>query len=483
MSELSLKRRRSGAISGSERITGVKNAQADVLLLKKKQHYDFLFKKKEQDIQTEEHRLENESKLLNLESKRNELEYKRRLYPDADLSNDEMTVNNLQKYLVRNAGKLNYTDKSLENKVRIRCSTDTVSPIVAEARTTITKKELMRAVEKNRKRMYNFLEKPISRQNKRHTQNEEIEAFEKVVEENTLPGYAGHLMPDKQRTTAKKTEPYKPTYLALPAVQETAPKKLVSSPRQTGTVKLVVPQKAREKQEFHKRLKDNPIIREAMETHQKDKVQSDLTKPSQSVAGVLSRMSKKKPPTKSQVQEEAEVVQNQVGEFCDRIEGLLWEFKEEQFRQGIKFVKDKDAAWNKFMETMKKRNRTNNEKEESDPEKPYLYLPDAPKTRRPTTSIHTEFSSLTEKQREIIMVENLKVDKERLVESAPTRKRGVPHHTIQRSFHHSPRAKLQRMLEKNKNILDSVAQASQDKQEPGATELIVATKQSQIAAL
>ena len=48
MSELSLKRRRSGAISGSERITGVKNAQADVLLLKKKLHFDGLFKKKEQ---------------------------------------------------------------------------------------------------------------------------------------------------------------------------------------------------------------------------------------------------------------------------------------------------------------------------------------------------------------------------------------------------------------------------------------------------
>ena len=48
MSELSLKRRRSGAISGSERITGVKNAQADVLLSKKKQHFDSLFKRKEQ---------------------------------------------------------------------------------------------------------------------------------------------------------------------------------------------------------------------------------------------------------------------------------------------------------------------------------------------------------------------------------------------------------------------------------------------------
>ena len=54
-----------------------------------------------QDIQLEEHQLENENKLLNLESKRNELEYKKRLYPAADHSNDEMTVKQLEKYLVR----------------------------------------------------------------------------------------------------------------------------------------------------------------------------------------------------------------------------------------------------------------------------------------------------------------------------------------------------------------------------------------------
>lgn len=53
-----------------------------------------------QDIQLEENRLENETKLLNLETKQHDLEYKRRLYPDADLSNEEMTVNSLQKYLV-----------------------------------------------------------------------------------------------------------------------------------------------------------------------------------------------------------------------------------------------------------------------------------------------------------------------------------------------------------------------------------------------
>lgn len=53
-----------------------------------------------QDIQMEEDKLRNETKLLNLENKRNELQYKRRLYPNADLSSDEMAVNNLEKYLV-----------------------------------------------------------------------------------------------------------------------------------------------------------------------------------------------------------------------------------------------------------------------------------------------------------------------------------------------------------------------------------------------
>ena len=60
---------------------------------------------------------------------------------------------------------------------------------------------------------------------------------------------------------------------------------------------------------------------------------------------------------------------------------------------------------------------------------------------------------------------------------------GVPHHTEERSHHHSPRAKLQRMLQKNKSILDAVVQASQEKQETGATELETLNKQAQIAAL
>jgi len=50
MAELSLQRRRSGAISGAERITGVKNAQADMLLNRKKHQYDVQLKKLEQVI-------------------------------------------------------------------------------------------------------------------------------------------------------------------------------------------------------------------------------------------------------------------------------------------------------------------------------------------------------------------------------------------------------------------------------------------------
>jgi len=42
-----------------------------------------------------------------------------------------------------------------------------------------------------------------------------------------------------------------------------------------------------------------------------------------------------------------ESIQNQVGDFCQRIETLIWNIKEEQFKQGIKFVKDKDSAWNR----------------------------------------------------------------------------------------------------------------------------------------
>lgn len=44
--------------------------------------------------------MEHEAKLLTLDNKTHDLEYKKRLYPQSDLSHEEMSVNKLQKYLV-----------------------------------------------------------------------------------------------------------------------------------------------------------------------------------------------------------------------------------------------------------------------------------------------------------------------------------------------------------------------------------------------
>ena len=55
-----------------------------------------------QNIALEEYRLDNEARLLSLDTKTHDLENKRRLYPQSDLSHEEMSVQNLQKYLVRN---------------------------------------------------------------------------------------------------------------------------------------------------------------------------------------------------------------------------------------------------------------------------------------------------------------------------------------------------------------------------------------------
>ena len=61
---------------------------------------------------------------------------------------------------------------------------------MAEARLTIVRREIIKAVEQNRKHMYSFLEKPVSRQDKKRLrQGTEIDAFdelEKVLEENTV---------------------------------------------------------------------------------------------------------------------------------------------------------------------------------------------------------------------------------------------------------------------------------------------------------
>ena len=71
------------------------------------------------------------------------------------------------------------------------------------------------------------------------------------------------------------------------------------------------------------------------------------------------------------------------------------------------------------MDTMKKRSRGGGEKQEDEPD----FVPQVSKTRRPTTSIHTEMTALSDKQRQQILMENLLINR-RIVESAPVRKRG-----------------------------------------------------------
>ena len=63
-------------------------------------------------------------------------------------------------------------------------------------------------------------------------------------------------------------------------------------------------------QELHARLKQNPLIKEALEAHEKEKHTLDPTKSRQSVAGVLSRMAKKKPPTRTEIQVTHHVLSN-----------------------------------------------------------------------------------------------------------------------------------------------------------------------------
>ena len=47
------------------------------------------------------------------------------------------------------------------------------------------------------------------------------------------------------------------------------------------------------------------------------------------------------------LQAELEQVQYQVGAFCERIEQLLWTYKEEEFQQSLKYDKDIDTQSNK----------------------------------------------------------------------------------------------------------------------------------------
>lgn len=50
-------------------------------------------------------------------------------------------------------------------------------------------------------------------------------------------------------------------------------------------------------------------------------------------------------------QEEVAKVQESVEEFNAKIEGLIWSYRQEEFEQGLKFVRDKDGEWNKYAST------------------------------------------------------------------------------------------------------------------------------------
>ena len=87
---------------------------------------------------------------------------------------------------------------------------------------------------------------------------------------------------------------------------------------------------------------------------------------------------------------------------------------------------------NRFMETMQKRNRTgntekadggdNDDEDDEGEDKPAVLLDK--RKQRPKTSALTDMPPLSDKQKEKILMKNLLLNKPRLVESAPARKRG-----------------------------------------------------------
>mgnify|MGYP001804105663 FL=1 len=46
-------------------------------------------------------------------------------------------------------------------------------------------------------------------------------------------------------------------------------------------------------------------------------------------------------------QEEVAQVNESVEEFNKKIDDIVWTNKQEEFEQGLKFIKDKDTEWNK----------------------------------------------------------------------------------------------------------------------------------------
>lgn len=118
-------------------------------------------------------------------------------------------------------------------------------------------------------------------------------------------------------------------------------------------------------------------MREAYEAHRRRQEEEANEQPSISPTQILARIAKMKPLTLNDLQvpslmpfhsdnilshktsaneyiyvgkiwqAETNQVQSQVDDFNQRIEEVIWNYKQEQFQQNLKFVQDKDTAWNK----------------------------------------------------------------------------------------------------------------------------------------
>ncbi|XP_067931874.1 uncharacterized protein [Watersipora subatra] len=430
MAELTIQKRRSGTISGAERITGVKNAQAEMILSRRIQQYQNNYKKTKLSISLEEYKLENEARLLRLDSKTNDLDYKKRLYPNSDLSHEEMTVNSLQKYLIRNVGSQCYLDKRMGYAVRNRTAPEHVPEIVQKARLVLRNNAIMQELEESRRRMYSFMDQQ--------------------PQSNRQPSHGNAFLTDigdDDEMDMLEMKENQVMFPKLPAMME------------ENSIK----QQQQRPKTIQDKLKANPVVRVAFENHRKQRELEEEERMAASPTLIISRMTRRKPPTKTDMMEEVAKVQENVEEFNKRIEQEIWDYKEEEFQQGLKFVKDKDTEWEKFVNKMNKRERavTAAEGERKAMSKT---------EKRPITS-YVPRQQLSDGQRKRLLLKNLLNNVELKAEASKTlpHKKGLPYHTAARMSRHSTSAKLSKMVDSNKAATaEAVIGPEANKQPPEA---------------
>lgn len=471
---IDFRKRRGGVLSSSERITGAKNAQADMILQRLLLQFQQELRRLNNQQQGTSYVVEHELKLLHLDRKCSELSEHRRLYPDADHSHEESTIRNLRRFLVQTTGVTSYTDKRLTHKLRTQAQPDSKTPVVARAQAKLRLQAFERALQAQLDAAATAGDSGDADGSPSRTNRKRAAGGGKVEpdlsdsdddggdEEEDYNGAAGNRHAGGRALGV--------------ADKRAAPTAAAPSGGGGGGGGRTLPQRALSHDPAASRRParlPSDSLSEPVERRQAATTaaagRSDPATPCAAVA-----TAGRPPLTQAAMRECLHRVNKQVIEFCEYIDSKVWDRKEEDFQQALRYVKDKEKAWTAFMDDLQKRQKVRLARLDEMKEEESLAAAERQRQLGAGSAASVRRKPISAATKKRLLLENILPAR---AGSAPAdggaaappppsppgggkRQRGMPWHAAERSNKHSPSMKLKMIIDRARGTAAAAAAAA-----------------------